>query len=116
MPKKQPNDQVKIRRYLRQKNYQAVWEEVKQIGYQIIPDQNMRYMFFCEVVKDFRLKDNNNFIMFYRQRLQYYKTDELKTFYATRNRSIINKLKNEHISPTGDCENSRRTKHLKEWM
>ncbi len=112
--KQSTNDQEHIINALQKGDYKYVWEQVKYIGYKQVPDINVRYMIFYDIVEDFDYENNNNFIYFYKARLNYYNADELSTFYVSRNRNIINKLKQEYISPT-DCEKSKLTKILRKW-
>lgn len=114
MSKQGTNDQAHIIEALQRGDYKYVWECVKYIGYKKVPNINTRYMIFYDIVEDFDYEKNNNFICFYKTRLNYYSADELSTFYVSRNRNIINKLKQEYISPT-DCENSKLTKILRKW-
>ena len=116
MSKRGTNDQQHIIDALAEKNYKYVWEQVKYIGYKKVADINDRYMIFYDVVEEFDYEKNNNFICFFSTRLGYYAADELhtSTFYVSRNRSIINNLKSEYISPT-DCKKSKLTRQLKEW-
>lgn len=114
MGKKTPNDQGYLIDALRKGDYKFVWEKVKYIGYQTVPNINTRCMIFYDIVEDFDYDANNNFIHFYKTRLKYHSADELSTYYVSRNRSIINKLKQEHISPT-DCEKSKLTRLLRRW-
>ena len=114
MSKKGTNDQQHIMDALIAKNYKYVWEQVKYIGYNKVSDINERYMIFCDVVENFDYEKNNNFICYYSTQLGYYAADELTTFYVSRNRSIINSLKSEYISPT-ECKKSKLTRILKDW-
>ena len=108
------NDQEHIIDALRDGNYAYVWEQVKYIGYQKVADINDRYIIFCDIVESFDYERNNNFICFYSTRLGFINSDICDTFFVTHNKSIINKLKSEYISPT-ECENSKITRDLKKW-
>lgn len=114
MGKKATNDQEHIIDALKRGDYKYVWEQVKYIGYANVPNINTRYMIFYDIVEDFDYENNNNFIYFYKARLKYYSADELSTFYVSRNRTIINKLKQEYISPT-ECKKSKITNILRKW-
>ena len=109
------NDQKHIIDALINQDYDYVWEQVKYVGYKKVSDMNERYMIFCDVVENFDYDKNNNFICYYSTQLGYYIADKLNTFYVSRNRSIINNLKNEYISPT-ECSKSKITRILKEWQ
>lgn len=114
MGKQIKNDQEPILQALADENYMFVWNKVAYIGYKIIPDNNDRFMLFWSIVKQFKYKENNNFILFYSNRLKYYKASKNETFFAPASRGVISKLKREYISPT-ECEESRIAKALKNW-
>ena len=114
MSKAGTNDQKHIIDALKVGNYAYVWEKVKFVGFRKIDNINDRYSIFCDIVDSFDYERNNNFICFYSTRLGYHAADELSTFFVSRNRSIINNLKNENISPT-DCDKSKITRILKDW-
>ena len=90
MSKQGTNDQAHIIEALQRGDYKYVWECVKYIGYKKVPNINTRYMIFYDIVEEFDYEKNNNFICFYKTRLNYYSADELSTFYVSRNRNIIN--------------------------
>lgn len=114
MGKKIENDQAHIIDALRRRDYKYVWEQVKYVGYTTVPNINSRYVIFYDIVEDFDYEKNNNFIYYYKSRLKYYSADELGTFYVSRNRAIVNRLKQEYISPT-ECSESKLTRLLKRW-
>ncbi|MBQ8218476.1 MAG: hypothetical protein IJZ79_01890 [Bacilli bacterium] len=111
---KVPNDQQHILDALAVGDYMYVWQQVKWVGYKKVADINDRYAIFCQVVEKFDYEQNNNFIKFFIDHLKYTAGYDNKTFYVSTNRSIINKLKRENISPT-DCEDSSITRELKNW-
>lgn len=113
--KKVTNDQINIINGIVNKQYDKVWHLVKYIGYKDMPEMQKRYIFFYSIVDDFDYEKNNNFILFYKQRLKYIKIDENKTFYITSNRTIIGKLINESISPEGELLNSPMTREYSHW-
>ena len=47
--------------------------------------------------------------------LKYSASYNNKTYYTSTNRKIIQKLRNENISPTEDCNKSKITKELRKW-
>lgn len=108
------NDQQHIIEALSIGDHMYVWQQVKYIGYKKVADINDRYAVFCSIVDKFDYENNNNFIKFYLDNLKYVASYDNKTFYVSVNRTIINRLKNENISPT-ECENSSITKELKNW-
>jgi len=112
--RKVPNDQQHIIEAIAVEDHMYVWQQVKYIGYKKVADINDRYVIFCSVIEKFDYTQNNNFIKFYSDHLKYSASYTNKTFYVSTNRSIINKLKRENISPT-DCDNSSITKELKNW-
>ena len=114
MSNKGTNDQQHIIDALIRKDYKYVWENVKYIGYKKVTDINERYMIFCDIVGKFDYNLNNNFICYYMTQLGFYAADECSTYYVSRNRTVINYLKNENISPT-DCKKSKITRELKNW-
>lgn len=108
------NDQQHILDAIAVGDYMYVWQQVKWIGYKKVADINDRYAIFCQVVEKFDYEQNNNFIKFFLDHLSYSTSYNNKTFYVSTNRSIINKLKRENISPT-DCDDSSITKELRNW-
>jgi len=111
----QVNDQEDIIEALIQKNYSYVWERVKRVGYKDIADISERYIIFYKTVEAFHPEKNNNFILFYKNRLHFYKNSKNATYYVTSNRRIISILKNELISPSETCEASKLANELLKW-
>lgn len=109
------NDQQHIIDALSVQDYAYVWFQLRGVGYNIVPDISERYIVFCNIVKEFENKKSDNFIYFYKEHLKYYKADKNETYYLPNSRNVINTLKNEYISPTEDCNNSKIAKALKNW-
>ena len=107
-----PNDQQHIIDALSVADYMYVWQQVKYIGYKKVADMNERYLIFCDVVENFRYEENNNFILYYSQRLQFYSASKNDTFLVPASRGVVNRLKQEYISPT-DCDKSKIAKSLR---
>ena len=78
-----------------------LWERVKFVGYKIEPDINSRYLIFLNILPTFDYNKNDNFLAFYKQRLNYLKFEKNLNFLTTTDPRIMKKLKNERISPTG---------------
>lgn len=114
MSKKGTNDQQHIIDALIVGDYQYVWQQVKYIGYKTVSDIYVRNTVFWGAIAEFDPDLNNNFIKYYMDKLKFSAGYDNKTFYVSTNRAIINKLKNENISPT-DCANSKITSELKNW-
>ena len=113
MPKKGTNDQGHIIEALKQKNYYYVWEQVKYVGYEDEPNMNRRFIIFSRAAKDFDTEKNNNFIYFYKKYLKYLSFSKNDTFFTTDNYRVIQRLKNEHISPSD--KQVGLAKYLKDW-
>lgn len=112
--KQQPNDQQHIIEALSICDYMYVWQKVKWIGYRKVSDIKERYLIFCDVVENFRYEENNNFILYYSQRLGFYSASKNETFLVPASRGIISRLKQEYISPT-ECDESKIAKDLRNW-
>lgn len=108
------NDQADIIEAIANGNYMYVWHRVYKCGFKIYEDINDRYAIFCDCVDSFDYETNNNFIKYYMDRLKYTASYNNKTYYVSTNRTIIRRLRNENISPTG-CEKSKITRELKNW-
>lgn len=114
-PKEGTNDQGEIIRYLKQKEYDRAWEEIKYVGWKIIPSMEDRYIFFQPIAEQFDYNKNNNFIIFYAQRLGYIKSYQNKTFLTTVNRNIIKQLLRQGISPDEEEELTKTVLELLNW-
>lgn len=112
--KKVTNDQQHIIDALIACDYIYVWMQVKYIGYNYVHDINERYTIFMDCVENFDYERNNNFIQYYKNHMKYYLGYKNDTFYVSQNKTIINKLKSENISPT-ECKKSRLVQELKKW-
>ena len=112
--KQTPNDQQHIIDALAALDYMYVWQQVKYIGYKKVADIHERYLIFCDIVNEFRYKENNNFIHFYLQRLTFYSASKNETYFVSLSRGVTGKLKREYISPT-ECTDSKITKELRNW-
>ncbi len=113
MSKRGTNDQQHIIDALNKGDYNYVWEKVKYIGYKKMPDINDRYIIFCKKVKDFDTEKNNNFIQWYSQYIGY-NSSNVKNSRITQSRGVLDKCKNEYISPT-DCKGFPIVKDIKNW-
>ena len=113
MAKKNTNDQGHIIEALTRKDYNYVWQQVKYVGYEDEPNINRRYLVFSRTVHDFDPERNNNFIHFYKQYLKYISFSRDDTFFINDNYRIIQKLKNEHISPS--YKQTPLINELKDW-
>lgn len=108
------NDQGHIIKALKENNYIYVWEQVKYIGYKIVPDPSTRMAIFYKVVDIFNPEINNNFIHFYKKHLKYLNPDRYETYRTSDNLRMIIDVNKESISPT---DTSRRyvLNELKKW-
>lgn len=102
MATKKKNDQGEIIKLLKEKNFIKVWENLKYVGYTTENNMNKRFIIFNKACDDFDPFINNNFILFYKNYLKFFKIDKNSTFIITENFSFIRQLKNEHVSPTGE--------------
>lgn len=109
------NDQADIIEALSLGDHVYVWGRVNKIGFKYFADIRERYTIFCGCVNSFDYTQNNNFIKYYMDHLKYSASYNNKTYYTSTNRKIIQKLRNENISPTEDCNKSKITKELRKW-
>lgn len=109
---KQPNDQVEIIELLKQKNYTAVWEKIKSVGYKDVADIHERFLIFYKAALKFNPYRNNNFILFYKNYLKGYRIDQDETFRVSTSRNVIKKLKEQSISPS---KTTKFVQNLQEW-
>ena len=110
--KKGTNDQDKIIEAIKKGDYKYAWDHVKYIGINSEKNMNRRYLIFKKAFNDFDAKRNNNFILFYKNYLRYFKfLDPRATLFTTKYQTII-KLNEEKISPTGK---NKRIKNLSKW-
>lgn len=93
------NDQGLLIEHLKQQNYLAAWEIVKFVGYTTVRDINERYIIFTKAAREFDYNKNNNFILFYKNRLGFYRFDRNSTFKITDSPKMVKDLKNMSISP-----------------
>lgn len=111
-PKSTPNDQGEIIEAMKRGDRNFVWNKVKYVGYNNIPEIDERFMIFNKAFGSFNPYENNNFIMFYKTYLRYEQNNRAdNTYYVTNNRSIINTLKNDFVSPSE--ENQKLIEDLK---
>lgn len=108
------NDQGDIIEALREKNYIYAWEKVKYVGFKDVPDINERHLVFYIAAQRFNTEINNNFIIFYKQYLRYFRLDQNETFRVTTSRPNIKRLKEQAISPTKGSD-SKIIDELKKW-
>lgn len=94
------NDQGDIIQALKDKNFRFVWEHVKYVGFKDVPDINERYLICYNAANQFDPEKNNNFILFYKNYLKYFRYDQNETFRVTSSRVNIKRLKAQAISPT----------------
>lgn len=96
------NDQVELIEDIKDGKIAKVWEKVKHVGIKDIPDPMVRFLIFNKVVLSFNPDRNNNFIHFYKQYMNFHKTDEanMKQYKLTNNRNVINLLKTQACSPS----------------
>ena len=113
MSKRGTNDQQHIIDAIDRKDYGYVWEQVKFVGYKKLPDINDRYTVFNKAIKLFDTELNNNFIQFYLSRIGF-ATSKVKNSRITQSRGVIDRCKNEYISPT-DCEGHPIAKEMRKW-
>lgn len=111
------NDQIHIIKYIKEKEYVKVWEEVKFIGVKDVLDINERYLIFSKAIRSFDPYINNNFIQFYKKYLKGLRLNKNTTFIVTTTPLIIQELKNEAISPNLKPRERRKSKvdSLKKW-
>lgn len=107
-----PNDQGLIIEAIKNKDYYAAWEKVKWVGSKDITSIDERYLIFQHAVQLFNPYINNNFIYFYKRHLKGYDLNQDNTYYVTDTKSILNKLKQDYISPEN---RSKLTEELKKW-
>ena len=104
-------EQKDIIEALKNNNYNYVWERVKFIGYKVEKDIIQRRLIFSHAVKDFDVGKNDNFILFYKNYINYsiYNGNNVVSSFR-----MANKVNNDNISPE---ENSNKlVKDLKEWV
>lgn len=101
MSKKTKQEVLELLDLIRAGDTFELWERVKFVGYQIEPDINSRYLIFLNVLPTFDCEKNDNFLSFYKRRLEYLKFEKNLNFLTTTDPRIMRKLKNEKISPTG---------------
>lgn len=114
-PAENTNDQGDIIKYIKNGEYDKVWEKVKFVGYRIIPDMEDRYILFHPIISAFKYKENNNFIKFYLSNLGYIKSYQNQTFLTTSNRGIIKTLIRQGISPDEEKSISKMVTELSTW-
>lgn len=112
--KQTPNDQGKIIKALRNKDYASVWEEVKWIGTGDMADISERRIIFDKCVLAFDPYINNNFILYYKKRLKWNGYSNNVECKLASSRRISEELKRQYISPT-DKTSSKITEELKKW-
>ena len=116
MPKKQkPNDQGKIIKAIKKHNYAFVWEEVKWVGSSDIDDISERRIVFDKAVEQFDAEHNNNFILFYKQRLHWASYEANVGSKLSTNRRVNEELKRQYISPTPDENEKTIANELRKW-
>lgn len=113
-PKKGTNDQEHIIQAIIRKDYMYIWEQVKWIGYQDEPDINKRLRCFSEIVTKFDPEKNNNFIQFYKDRLNYKALNKPVNYIFSDNRKINKETRYQSISPTDDTT-SKTANEIKNW-
>ena len=101
------NDQGHIIEDLKAKRYDTVWEKIKWVGYNIIANQEERYLIFYQVVRAFDPERNNNFIHWFRSRLSYENSYDFKGNHVIASRDLYHIMMNEYVSPTADARGSK---------
>ena len=98
------NDQGEIIEFIKEGKFYSAWERVKYVGYNIVPDMEDRLSVCRRAFKKFDPYKNNNFIMFYKQYLKFFKTSSIdeEHYNITSNQTVINALKTDYISPSNE--------------
>ena len=109
------NDQEEIINAIKNKKYSFVWDKIKHIGNRDVCDEHQRYLIFFKAIHDFDYTMNNNFILFYKKYLKFLNFEKYKTFYVSTNKNMIQKLKNQSISPE-EKRTKSKFKDLNEWI
>jgi len=108
------NDQGEIIKAIKKGNRAYVWDKVKFIGFNDVNDVDTRYLIFNKAFGSFDPYKNNNFILFYKTYLKYERNNrEDDSYFVTNNRTVINTLKSNFISPSE--ENQELIKELEQW-
>lgn len=109
------NDQGEIIEAIKNNDRAFVWNKVKFIGFGDVKEIDSRYMIFNKAFGSFDPYKNNNFILFYKTYLKYERNNrEDSTYFMTTNRSVINTLKSDFISPNE--ENQQLINDLKSFV
>lgn len=96
-----PNDQGEIIENLKKKEFNAVWEKVRLVGFKEVPEINTRFIIFNKAAQNFDPNINNNFIMFYKNYLGYFLKNNANLGYykLTGNSAIIGHMQSIACSP-----------------
>lgn len=97
--KKSNNDQGHIIDAICRNDFNYVWEHVKHIGYEIIPNNELRMMICSESFKKFDPSKSDNFILFFRKNIQTKKMYMNYTYVQTKTKKVQYDLNRQNISP-----------------
>lgn len=96
-------DQTELNNLLVQHKYNAVWEQCKYIGYNIVPDISTRYCVFMDIVKTYDTSKNKHFMAYYKSQLTYYAHDmATKDAICPENKQLLALRIKQSISPNPD--------------